>query len=145
MNDPRHYPERPFLAVSAAIVHQGRVLVVRRARRPAHGLYTFPGGVVELGETLIEAVVREVAEETALAIAPGRLIAHRELITRDDAGRVERHYVILSFVARWLSGTFTPNDEIGGGEWLTPAEIAPLRTTDGIAAIAATALAEYGG
>ncbi len=65
MSDARAYPERPYLAVSAAIMRDGKVLVVRRARKPALNLYTLPGGAVELGETLHEAVMREVREETA--------------------------------------------------------------------------------
>src|ERR1043166_10228932 len=76
--DPRTYPDRPFLAVSAAILHEGRVLVVRRARPPASGVFTLPGGVVEAGETLTEAVEREVREETGLAIRPIGLAGHRE-------------------------------------------------------------------
>ena len=70
MTDARAYPTRPFLAVSAAIVRDGRVLVVRRARAPANGLFSLPGGVVEAGETLHEAVIREISEETAIAIEP---------------------------------------------------------------------------
>src|SRR5271167_3596603 len=73
MSDPgnaRTYPTRPFLAVSAAIFRDGRVLIVRRARPPAHGLYTLPGGGVEVGENLHQAVAREVREETGLAIEP---------------------------------------------------------------------------
>ena len=73
MNDAersRTYPTRPYLAVSAAIFRDGKVLIVRRARPPAHGLYTLPGGGVELGETLEDAVIREVREETALEVAP---------------------------------------------------------------------------
>src|ERR1700689_4375459 len=66
----RTYPTRPYLAVSAAIFREGRVLIVRRARPPAHGLYTLPGGGVELGETLEEAVAREVREETGLEVEP---------------------------------------------------------------------------
>ena len=66
MTEGRSYPARPILAVSAAIIRGGKVLVVRRARPPAAGLYTLPGGGVEVGETLIEAVRREVREETAL-------------------------------------------------------------------------------
>src|SRR5215472_14136088 len=100
----RSYPTRPYLAVSAAIFHDGRVLIVRRARPPAHGLYTLPGGGVELGETLEEAVIREVREETGLLIAPLELVGFRQAIGRDSAGRVERHFVILPFAARWLEG-----------------------------------------
>jgi len=68
--DARAYPERPYLAVSAAIVRDGKILVVRRARAPARGLYSLPGGVVEIGETLTEAVTREVSEETGMTIEP---------------------------------------------------------------------------
>src|SRR5215471_7149694 len=70
MTDARRYPDRPFLAASAAIVRDGKVLVVRRARPPAGGLFSLPGGVVEVGETLHEAVAREVREETSLTIEP---------------------------------------------------------------------------
>ena len=70
MRDPRAYPDRPFLAVSAVIVRDGKILIVRRARPPAQDRYTLPGGVVEVGETLIEAITREVEEETALSIEP---------------------------------------------------------------------------
>src|SRR5579863_2839802 len=106
----RIYPTRPFLAVSAAIFRDGRVLIVRRAQSPANGLYTLPGGVVELGETLIEAVMREVREETSLKIEPHGLAGYRQLIARDASGRIERHFVILPFAARWLSGEIALND-----------------------------------
>src|SRR5580658_10438409 len=101
MADGRTYPSRPVLAVSAAIIRDGKVLIVRRARPPAAGVYTLPGGGVEAGETLVEAVRREVREETALDVEPVALAGYREAIGRDDAGRVERHFVILPFAARW--------------------------------------------
>src|SRR5215472_11536410 len=91
----RTYPTRPHLAVSAAIIRDGKVLIVRRARPPAHGLFTLPGGGVELGETLHEAVIREVFEETALTIEPLVLAGFREAIARDRDDKVERHFVIL--------------------------------------------------
>ena len=101
MADARSYPQRPFLAVSAAIMRDGKVLAVRRARQPALNLYTMPGGVVEIGETLHEAVQREVREEPALQIEPVALAGHREAILRDREGRVERHFIILCFAARY--------------------------------------------
>src|SRR5689334_5570169 len=103
-DNARTYPTRPYLAVSAAIFRDGRVLIVRRGRPPAHGLYTLPGGGVELGETLEEAIIREVHEETGLGIAPVGLIGFREAIARDADGRIERHFVILPFAARWIAG-----------------------------------------
>jgi ADP-ribose pyrophosphatase YjhB (NUDIX family) len=140
MSDPRAYPQRPFLAVSAAIVRDGKVLVVRRARNPALSLYTLPGGVVETGETLLQAVAREVREETALTIEPVALAGHREAIVRDAQGQVERHFVILCFAARWLAGEPVLNEELDDARWLDPAELSSLRTTEGLAEIVAAAI-----
>jgi 8-oxo-dGTP diphosphatase len=135
----RSYPERPFLAVSAAIVRDGHVLLVQRARPPANGLYSLPGGVVEVGETLAEAIVREVREETSLSIEPVALAGFREAISRDREGRIERHFVILPFAARWLAGEPRLNEELSDARWLRPAELATLPTTPGLAGIVATA------
>lgn len=135
MADERTYPQRPFLAVSAAIVRGGKVLAVRRARKPALNLYTMPGGVVETGETLFEAVRREVREETGLEIEPIALAGHREAIMRDAQGRIERHFIILCFAARWIAGELALNEELDDARWLTPAELAGLRTTEGLAEI----------
>ena len=140
MTDQRTYPERPFLAVSAAIVRDGKVLVVRRARKPALNLYTLPGGVVETGETLTEAVAREVREETTLQFEPVALAGHREAIVRDVQGKVERHFVILCFAARWSSGEPVLNEELDDARWLAPSELAGLRTTEGLAEIVAAAI-----
>lgn len=142
MSDLRTYPQRPFLAVSAAIIRDGKVLVVRRARKPALDLYTLPGGVVELGETLTEAVTREVREETALTIAPAALAGHREVIERDGDGRVVRHFIILCFAARWIAGEPVLNEELDDARWLAPAELAGLRTTEGLAEIVDAAFAQ---
>ena len=139
MADARSYPDRPFLAVSAAIVRAGQVLVVRRARAPANGLFSLPGGVVEIGETLNEAIIREVREETSLAIEPIGLAGFREAITRDTDDRIERHFVILPFAARWLAGEVTLNEELSEARWLDPAELTGLPTTPGLAEIVASA------
>jgi 8-oxo-dGTP diphosphatase len=135
----RSYPTRPYLAVSAAIFRDGKVLIVRRARLPAHGLYTLPGGGVELGETLEEAVIREVREETGLEVEPMALAGYRQAITRDAAGAVERHFVILPFAARWIAGEVSLNEELDEAHWLEPAELSGLQTTEGLALIVAAA------
>jgi ADP-ribose pyrophosphatase YjhB (NUDIX family) len=138
-DNARTYPTRPYLAVSAAIFRDGRVLIVRRARPPAHGLYTLPGGGVELGETLEQAVIREIREETALDIEPVELVGFRQAIARDAAGRIERHFVILPFAARWIGGEVALNEELAEAHWLAPAELASLKTTEGLAQIVVTA------
>jgi len=139
--DDRLYPQRPFLAVSAAILRHGKVLIVRRARKPALGVYTLPGGVVEAGETLEEAVRREVREENALDIDPATLAGHREVIIRDAQGRTERHFVILCFASRWLAGEPQLNDELDEARWIEPGDLAGLKTTEGLAEIVAAAVA----
>jgi 8-oxo-dGTP diphosphatase len=138
-DNARTYPTRPYLAVSAAIFRDGQVLIVRRARPPAHGLYTLPGGGVELGETLEGAIMREVREETGLEIAPLALVGFLEAIARDAAGRVERHFVILPFAARWVGGEIALSEELAEAHWRKPDELADLKTTEGLAAIVAAA------
>jgi len=139
-SDLRKYPQRPYLAVSAAIVRDGKVLLVRRARHPAINLYTLPGGAVESGETLVEAVTREAREETALEIDVIELAGHREVIVRDKEGRIERHFVIMCYAACWRSGEVKLNHELDDALWLLPAELSGLRTTEGLAEIVAAAI-----
>jgi ADP-ribose pyrophosphatase YjhB (NUDIX family) len=138
-SDPRAYPDRPFVAVSAAIVRDERFLLVRRAR-PPH-LYTLPGGVVEAGETLVEAVKREISEETGLSIEPAGLAGYREAISRDQGRRVFRHFVVLAFVARWQGGEPALNEELSEAHWITPGRLVDYPTTEGLAEIIDAAFA----
>jgi ADP-ribose pyrophosphatase YjhB (NUDIX family) len=135
----RIYPTRPYLAVSAAIFRDRKVLIVRRARPPADGLYTLPGGGVELGETLEKAVIREVREETSLDVEPIALAGYRQAIARDAAGLVERHFVILPFAAHWIAGEISLNEELAEAHWLDPSGLSGLQTTEGLAQIVAAA------
>jgi ADP-ribose pyrophosphatase YjhB (NUDIX family) len=141
VGDPRAFPDRPYLAVSAAIVRDGKVLIVRRARPPAEGIYTLPGGAVETGETLAQAVLREVREETALTIEPVDLAGHREVIVRGQDNRVTRHFVVLCFAARWIAGEPELNKELSEARWMRPEELSGLKTTEGLAGIVAAAFA----
>jgi ADP-ribose pyrophosphatase YjhB (NUDIX family) len=139
--DERAYPTRPFLAVSAAVIRDGRVLIVRRGGTFGRGIYTLPGGVVEAGETLMQAVIREVREETQVAIEPVALAGYREMIMRDEAGKASRHFVILCFAARWISGEPVPEPkEISEAAWRLPDELDGLKTTDGLREIVAEAM-----
>jgi 8-oxo-dGTP diphosphatase len=139
VSDPRHYPDRPYLAVSAVIIRDGEFLAVRRARAPMQGLFTLPGGGVETGESLAEAAVREVREETGLTIETVALAGHREVVTRDDTGRVQRHFVILTFAARWVAGEPCLNEELLEARWMRPAALRDLPTTEGLSEIVAAA------
>lgn len=122
----------PELAVSAAIFRDGKVLVVQRAHPPAQGLWTLPGGRVEVGETLVDAVIREIAEETALTIGVIGLAGYREIILPEAVGTRGRHFVILPFAARWLSGEIALNDELADGRWMATGDVRGLSTTEGL-------------
>ena len=137
--DPRAYPDRPILAVSAAIIRDGRVLLTQRARGPANGVWTMPGGVVEAGETLSDALIREIDEETRMRIEPVALAGHREVMVRDAAGRAERHFVIMCFASRWIAGEPQLNEELADARWVQFAELADYKTTEGLAPIVAAA------
>jgi ADP-ribose pyrophosphatase YjhB (NUDIX family) len=99
-----------------------------------------PGGVVEAGETLVEALKREIEEETSLIVEPVALAGHREVVVRDEDRRVSRHFVILCFATRWVSGEPRLNEELAEARWLKPEELTQLTTTEGLAEIVATAV-----
>ena len=129
-------PSHPQLAVSAAIFRDGRILLVRRARSPAKGFYSLPGGRVEFGETLHAALHREVDEETALRIEIIGLAGWREVVPGTIA---EGHYLIMSFAARWISGEVVLNDELDDFKWLAPDAPDHLKLTAGLQQVMASA------
>lgn len=132
--DKREFPSRPILAVSASVFREGRVLVVRRARAPLIGHFSLPGGVVEVGETLAAAVARELMEEVGVAAEIVAFNRHVEAIAREGE-RIRTHYVIASFVARWISGEPRLSDEVDRVEWIDPGGALPSPTTPGLAEI----------
>lgn len=132
----RLYPARPILAVSLAVFREGRVLIARRARAPLQGLYSLPGGVVEIGETMREAALRELGEEVGLT---ARIVAfndHVESILRDEQG-VRAHYVIASFVARWTGGEARTSEEADSVLWVDPRNLQDLPATPGLEGVLA--------
>jgi ADP-ribose pyrophosphatase YjhB (NUDIX family) len=122
-------PSYPQLAVSAAIFRDGKILLVRRAKSPAKGFYSLPGGRVEFGETLHAALHREVAEETALKVEIVDLAAWREVVPEAGGGG---HYLIMSFAARWSAGEPVLNDELDDYKWLAPDALGELKMTFGL-------------
>src|SRR6202158_5587985 len=122
-------PSPPQLAVSAAIFRDDKILLVRRARSPAKGFYSLPGGRVEFGETLHAALHREVDEETALKIEIIGLAGWREVVPGTSGGG---HYLIMSFAARWTSGEPVLNHELDDFMWLAPDGLSDLKVTSGL-------------
>jgi 8-oxo-dGTP diphosphatase len=125
-------PQRPQLAVSAAIFRDDRVLLVRRARSPAKGFYSLPGGRVEFGESLHTALHREVDEETAIRIEIVGLAGWREVLPGAGGGG---HYLIMSFAARWTAREPVLNDEHDDFKWLAPDALGDLKLTGGLAEV----------
>jgi 8-oxo-dGTP diphosphatase len=116
----RHYPDRPVVGVGAVIFRGEDVLLVRRGQEPAKGSWTLPGGVVELGENLVAAILREVQEETGLAVKVLGITAVLERIFQDDEGNIPYHYVLVDFACDYLSGDLTPASDITAACFVSP-------------------------
>lgn len=126
---PKDYPAHPRLAVSCCIVREDAVLLVRRGRPPAEGRWAFPGGTVDLGEPMLDAVAREVREETGLAIDPPRFVMHHEIIERDARG-VRWHYVIAAHTADCTNGEPVAMDDAAAARFVPFGELTALDVID---------------
>jgi len=96
----REYPMRPFVGIGAVIIHDKKILLIKRASEPGKGKWSIPGGLIELGETIDETVTREVKEESNLDVEVYRLVDVVDNITRDEKGKIKYHYVILDFLTK---------------------------------------------
>lgn len=128
----REYPDRPVVGVGAVIVKDGRVLIVKRAHDPRKGEWSLPGGRVELGESLVAAVQREVREETGLDVAVGPIIDTFDRIHRHD-GRVRYHFVIVDYLCTCTGGTLCAGDDAEEACWVSADQLAAY----GVAPLAA--------
>jgi ADP-ribose pyrophosphatase YjhB (NUDIX family) len=125
----RTYPPYPLLAVSVAVFREGRVLLAARTRPPFLGLLSLPGGLVETGESLTGAALRELLEEVQVKAEIAAFNRHVESIEWDDKGKVLRHYVIASFAAEWVSGEGSPGPEASEIVWAGPDHLGLLNCT----------------
>jgi mutator protein MutT len=123
----RRYPDRPIVGVGALIIEDDRVLLVRRASEPLKGEWSLPGGVVEAGETLIEALQRELLEETGLSIKVGEIMAVLDRIYPDVEGRAEYHYVLIDYLCRIQTGEPRPGSDVDRVEWFTRQQLESLQ------------------
>ncbi|MBZ0169232.1 CTP pyrophosphohydrolase [Candidatus Methylomirabilis lanthanidiphila] len=141
----RQYPRQPVLAVGAAVVRDGKVLLVLRGREPGRGLWSLPGGVVVSGETLRAAVARELREECGIEVAVAETAEVVERMIPDAEGRLQYHYVILDYRARWLRGELTASEEIEDARWVEPDSLNQYRMTRGTADVIRRLLARSRG
>jgi ADP-ribose pyrophosphatase YjhB (NUDIX family) len=129
--DDRRYPKRPILGVGAIVIDTGRVLLVERGREPLKGYWSLPGGVLEIGEKLIEGVRRETLEETGLEIEPLSVVEIFERIMRDAAGKSEYHYVLVDYICRVTGGELRPGDDVSSALWVDREALPQYRITEG--------------
>ena len=125
----REYPKRPIIGVGAVIIRNGELLIVQRGAEPGMGKWSVPGGLVKLGESVQEAVVREVREECGFEVETKGLIDAVTSIVRDNAGRVKYHFVILDFLAR-LQGGDLQLFEVLDAKWVSLEETVKYESTD---------------
>ena len=123
------YPGNPRVAVGAVVFKEECVLLVRRGQPPAEDLWAIPGGSVEIGETLQEAVEREILEETGIQIRALKPIYTFDVIDRDAAGKVRFHYVIVDLAADYIRGEPVPGDDALDARWVSAGEISGLEVS----------------
>ena len=125
-NDSRWYPQYPMIGVGALVLKEGRMLLVKRSQEPSKGKWSVPGGRLELGETISEAVKREVLEECGVQIEIVRILNVMDNILRDDDGRIRYHFVLIDLLANYLSGEPEAQSDAEECRWVTPAELAKV-------------------
>lgn len=126
----REYPEAPIVGVGAVIIHDRRVLLVKRGHPPFAGEWSIPGGALELGETVRDAVIREVREETGITVKPNTLLGVYDRVIRDAASRTVYHYVLIDFLCTASSEEINAASDAEEARWFTMEEVSrmPLAT-----------------
>jgi 8-oxo-dGTP diphosphatase len=123
VSNGREYPERPIVGVGGVVISNGRVLLIRRGNPPLEGEWSIPGGTLEVGETLPEAVKRELAEEAGLEVRVGELIEALERIFLDPDGRTKYHFVILDYLCDMKGGAAKAGSDATEVAWATESEL----------------------
>ena len=122
----REYPDRPVVGVGAVVVHEGRVLLVKRGVAPSRGLWAVPGGALELGETLQQGAEREIREETGVIIRAREPVCAFDFFERDGGGRIRFHFVIVDVAADYIRGDVKGADDALEARWLAPGDLEGL-------------------
>jgi mutator protein MutT len=119
----REYPERPIVGVGGVVIHEERTLLIRRGSAPLEGEWSIPGGMLEIGETILEGVQRELLEETAIEVKVLDLIEVFERVTRDDEGRLKYHFVILDYLCEVMRGEAQAGSDVTDVAWARETEL----------------------
>lgn len=138
----REYPSAPIVAVGVIIREGERIVLIQRDKEPSKGLWAFPGGAVELGESLQDAARREVFEETGLIVAVGEVATVIDHVVCDEAGQTRYHYVIIDYMARPMGGTLQPGTDVSDARWFRLADLDDLDMTEKAGQLARQLLAQ---
>ncbi len=130
----RIFPKHPLVGVGGVVIHRGRVLLVRRGSEPLKGRWSIPGGLVELGEDLAQAVRRELREETGLRVEPRQVLAILDRIQRQGR-RVRYHFVIVDYACRLKGGRLRPASDVDDARWVRPEELDSYELTESAAEV----------
>jgi 8-oxo-dGTP diphosphatase len=122
----REYPDRPLVGIGAIIIENGRLVLIKRGQPPLMGEWSIPGGMLELGETVREAAIREAREETGLTVEPGELLGVFDRVIRDEENCVRYHYVLIDFLCRRIAGEVRAAGDVDDAQWFTQEESAKL-------------------
>jgi 8-oxo-dGTP diphosphatase len=126
----REFPEVPLVGVGAIIIEGERVVLVKRAHPPLQAEWSIPGGVLEVGELVREAAVREAREETGLIVEPGELLGVFDRVLRNPEKRVQYHYVLIDFLCRRVAGDLAAASDAAEVRWFTQEELPGLRLAE---------------
>jgi len=126
----REFPELPLVGVGAIIIQKDRIVLVKRAHPPIQGQWSIPGGVLEIGELVREAAIREAREETGLIVEPADLLGVYDRILRNEEQRVQYHYVLVDFLCRPVGGELQAASDAAEVRWFTREELSPLKLAE---------------
>ena len=129
--DDRRYPKHPLVGVGAILIRRDRILMAQRGKEPLKGWWSLPGGALETGESLNDAVCREALEETGLIIRPLSVFEIFERIIRDAQGAAEYHYVVIDYICRVTGGTLQAADDASQVAWVARSKLPAYRITAG--------------
>jgi 8-oxo-dGTP diphosphatase len=140
--ESRRYPTRPFLGVGALIFEDANLLLVERGKEPLKGYWSLPGGIVDLGEKLEDAIRREVLEETGLQVNPLSVFEIFERIIPDAEGQAEYHYVLIDYLCKPTGGKLQAASDVSSVAWVPERNLREYRLTEGTLSVIERAFAK---
>ena len=130
MSPKREYPSAPVVGVGGVVIHEGRALLIKRGSEPLKDQWSIPGGTLELGESIQEGVRRELLEETGIDVRVAELIEVFDRIFRDEAGKIQYHFVIVDYLCGKISGEARPASDVTDVAWVREEDLWNYRLTE---------------